>query len=633
MTADQQQMREPLLMELAQLRRQVAELEAVEAQRQQVQEETGVQARNLAAVSHLAIDLAAAAPEENVFRIIAESLRDLTGAMGVGITTYEPESQDLRMQYVATSSQLLDQINKLLGRSIFDVRTPVSPELYQRMVSEVIRIAEDLSDSTFGAVPKPIARTIQRILRIDHFAGLALHHGAELVGTAVLVMRRGRTSPSPEVLNLFAHVAAVSLRRKRAEDALQQQTRELEDLNRTSQALNASLDLDQVLSTVVTRVCDLLEVAACSVWLLDGDSGDLVCRCAKGAHQDVVVGWQLAPGQGLAGHVLKTGESLIVPDTEREPLYYRGVEQETGLKLRSILSVPLRLKDEMIGVLQVLDRGVDRMQHTDQVLMEAVASAAAIALENARLYADLQARMDQLKVAQAQLVQSAKMVAVGDLAAGVAHELNNPLMSIMGSSELLLERADLDDRDRQRLESVVRQAGKARDIIRNLLDFAHQRGFLHDWADVNEVLQASLALLRQRLEVGQIEIREDYAPDLPQMLIDANRMRQVFANLLTNAQQAMPQGGVLQVSSRWLEEGIAVQITDSGEGIPEEHLDRIFEPFFTTRPVGEGTGLGLSVSLGIVQAHGGRIEVESQPGQGSTFVVWLPIGEETADDY
>jgi signal transduction histidine kinase len=623
MTADRQQSREPLLVDL----------EAVEVKQQQAQEKTGAQARNLAAVSHLAIDLAAAAPEENVFRIIAQSLQEITGAMAVGLTTYDPESQDLRVQYIATSSRLLAQVNWLLGRNVFEVRTPVSPERYRRMVGQVIRIAEDMSDTTFGAVPKPIARTIQRILRIDHFAGLALHHGEELVGTAVLVMPRDKTSPSIQVLELFAHVAAVSLRRKRAEDALQQRTRELEELNRTGQALNASLDLDQVLSTVVARVCDLLGVAACSVWLLEADSGELVCRCAQGAHEDVVLGWRLAPGQGLAGHVLQTGKSLIVPDTEREELYYRGVEQETGLQLRSILSVPLRLKGEMIGVLQALDAGVDRLQHTDQILMEAIASAAAIALENARLYADLQMRMDQLKAAQAQLVQSAKMVAVGDLAAGVAHELNNPLMSIMGSSELLLERADLDDRDRRRLESIVRQAGKARDIIRNLLDFARQRGFLRDRADVNQVLQASLALLRQRLEAGQIEIREEYAPDLPQLLIDANRMQQVFVNLLTNAQQAMPQGGVLSIESERLEEGIAVRFVDSGEGIPKEHLDRIFEPFFTTRPVGEGAGLGLSVSLGTVQAHGGRIEVESRPGQGSTFLVWLPIEEEDPGDY
>ncbi|MGD8794553.1 MAG: ATP-binding protein, partial [Anaerolineae bacterium] len=174
---------------------------------------------------------------------------------------------------------------------------------------------------------------------------------------------------------------------------------------------------------------------------------------------------------------------------------------------------------------------------------------------------------------------------------------------------------------------------KARDIIRNLLDFARQRGFLRDRADLNQVLQASLALLRRRLEVGQIEIREDYAPDLPQLLIDANRMQQVFINLLTNAQQAMPQGGVLSIESERLDRGIAVRFADDGEGIPEEHLDRIFEPFFTTRPVGEGAGLGLSVSLGIVQAHGGRIEVESQPGQGSTFVVWLPIEEEISETY
>ncbi|RPI53388.1 MAG: histidine kinase, partial [Chloroflexi bacterium] len=194
-----------------------------------------------------------------------------------------------------------------------------------------------------------------------------------------------------------------------------------------------------------------------------------------------------------------------------------------------------------------------------------------------------------------------------------------------GYSEMLLEHAASDARARPRLEAIGRQAAKARDIVRSLLDFARQNDYLADRADLNELLQESLLLVRQRLENHGITIREQYEPGLPRPVVDVSRMKQVFLNLCINALQAMPLGGTLTVRSVRSGTGVAAFFVDTGEGIPAENLARIFEPFFTTRPVDEGTGLGLSVSLGIVQAHGGRIEVQSEVGSGSTFVVWLPL--------
>jgi two-component system NtrC family sensor kinase len=273
----------------------------------------------------------------------------------------------------------------------------------------------------------------------------------------------------------------------------------------------------------------------------------------------------------------------------------------------------------------VLDPEVGRFKTTDLMLVESLASSAAIALENARLYEDLQQRMKELREAQAQLVQSAKMAAVGELAAGVAHEINTPLTSVLGYSELLLEHLPPDDPNQKRLATVVRQAGQARDVVGHLLEFSRQTRPHREQVSLNLVVQETLMLARQQMKNRRIAIEEEYAGALPPLQLDVPRMKQAFLNLVTNSLQAMPHGGTLGVRSEWVGDEVAVQITDTGSGIAADDLPRIFEPFFTTRPVGQGAGLGLSVSLGIVEEHGGRIEVESELGKGSTFTVWLPM--------
>jgi two-component system NtrC family sensor kinase len=189
------------------------------------------------------------------------------------------------------------------------------------------------------------------------------------------------------------------------------------------------------------------------------------------------------------------------------------------------------------------------------------------------------------------------------------------------------------------LEVIAREAGRARDIVRNLLDFARQSKPERQPSDLNQVVQQTLGLIRQRLEKSGVLIEEQYAPQLDPVVLNGGQMKQVFLNLINNATQAMPHGGRLCVSTARAGGEVVVTVADTGTGIPLDILDRIFDPFFTTKPVGQGTGLGLSVSLGIVQGHGGRITVESRvkppdPGggpdgclEGSTFSVWLPVKE------
>ena len=174
--------------------------------------------------------------------------------------------------------------------------------------------------------------------------------------------------------------------RKKAEKNLRRRNRELTLLNRVSNKLTATLDLDQVLISVLEEVRALLNVSACSVWLVDPANGELVCRQSTDANSGIVCGWRLSPGTGIVGYVVERGKSLIVPDTRANPRHYKGVDERFGLEQRSILCVPLQIKDTTFGALQAVDTQVARFTRSNRLLLESLASTAAIAIENARLY-------------------------------------------------------------------------------------------------------------------------------------------------------------------------------------------------------------------------------------------------------
>jgi two-component system NtrC family sensor kinase len=231
------------------------------------------------------------------------------------------------------------------------------------------------------------------------------------------------------------------------------------------------------------------------------------------------------------------------------------------------------------------------------------------------------------RLMQERLLQSEKMVSVGQLVSGVAHELNNPLTGIMGFAQLLLAR-ELDDRTRQDVETIYGEAERASKIVQNLLSFARRKRAEKELANLNLLLERVLELRSYDLRVKNIEVELDLDPKLPATMVDADQVQQVFLNLIINAEQAMLAAngrGTLTVRSRREKEAMRLVVQDDGPGMTSETLRRIFDPFFTTKQAGEGTGLGLTISYGIIDEHGGRIWAESQPGKGTTFVIELPV--------
>lgn len=246
----------------------------------------------------------------------------------------------------------------------------------------------------------------------------------------------------------------------------------------------------------------------------------------------------------------------------------------------------------------------------------------------------LKRRDEQLKeFATQKIMESERLALIGQLAAGVAHEINNPLEGIITYSHLLLERMPEPGRHRESAQKIVTQANRCRDIIRGLLDFARQRKPDKRLSDVNAVLQECVSLVSNQALFHNIEIVKDLAGNLPRALMDPSQIQQVFMNLIMNAVEAMNGAGRLTLRTRF-DPGakrVEAEVTDTGHGIRPEDKARVFDPFFTTKEIGHGTGLGLAISYGIVQEHNGTISVESEPGRGARFTVRLPVaGKEGA---
>jgi signal transduction histidine kinase len=219
------------------------------------------------------------------------------------------------------------------------------------------------------------------------------------------------------------------------------------------------------------------------------------------------------------------------------------------------------------------------------------------------------------------------MASLGKLAAGIAHEINNPLGGILIYSSLLMEDLPPDDPKRNDLERIVQEAGRCKEIVKSLLEFARQTEPKKEAVDINRAITDGLFFLENQALFHNIRITKRLDPSLPLVNGNAGQLKQVFMNIIINAAEAMHGNGELTITtlSSSSQTSALVEFTDTGEGIPEENLSRVFEPFFTTKDVGKGTGLGLATSYGIVESHGGKIGVRSKVGEGTTFTIELPV--------
>jgi two-component system NtrC family sensor kinase len=302
----------------------------------------------------------------------------------------------------------------------------------------------------------------------------------------------------------------------------------------------------------------------------------------------------------------------------------------TAHGIQAGVAVPLGVRDQPIGVLAVYYHVPRRLSDAEGRVLAAIAHHTALALDKARLYAELQARLGELQQTQDQLIQADKLKALGTLLSGVAHELNNPLSTILMSAQLLRANGALPDAARARAGAIESECDRAARIIRELLAFARRRPPERRRVDVNEIVRDALQLHGPDLALKRVRAVTELESTLPKISADPYQLQQVLLNLFTNAAHAMSvsgRDGVLTVRTAESGKGVRIVVEDNGPGIPPEHLRQVFDPFFTTKPVGEGTGLGLSLCIGIVEAHDGRMTVENVSTSGARFTIQLPIGQ------
>jgi signal transduction histidine kinase len=428
--------------------------------------------------------------------------------------------------------------------------------------------------------------------------------------------------------------------------------------------INASLELDSILETVLRAMDELFGFHHGLILLLD-DSGDSLTVVASRGYEPKRLGARVPLGGGPIGVAAKRKKVVRVSNLGRQRAYLENVrarmeregepeelaQLEPKLELPGLpdaegqIAIPLQIKDTLVGVFLVETRERRVFGEREESLVGIVANHAAASIHNARLYETLEARVRErtreLAETQAQLLQSAKMASLGDLVAGIAHDMNSPLGSIHANADLaaravtivkesLSEGAGEDPRLGRALDALAQSSRVTRaaserilSIVRTLRQFARLDEAERKRANLHEGLDATLELLRHRL-IGNITVVTDYG-DLPEMICYPNRLNQMFMHLMVNAIEAMGEGGVLTLRTRREGDRAVIEVADTGAGIEDGIRDRIFDPGFTTKGVGVGLGLGLAISYRIVQDHRGEIEVESAPGKGSRFTVRLPI--------
>ena len=422
-------------------------------------------------------------------------------------------------------------------------------------------------------------------------------------------------------------------------------TREVEQLRtlvKTGMILSAKLSLEAVLQRIANMACKVVGAGYGALGVLDGKGGLSQFITAGIDEKTKSTIGPLPVGKGILGVLVREAKPLRLKDLTMDPRAHGLPPNHPPMK--SFLGVPIVSKGKVFGNLYLTEkRGAEEFSQDDEDIAKTLAAQAAIAIENASLYEELHRSYQELKRSQALLLRQEKLASLGRLAAGLAHELNNPLNHIAGfvealqrraEAETLLARKEFEDFPRF-LGMIQGQVDRAASIIRRLLDFARQREPSFELIDLDRLISESVSFVEQQAAVANKRIVVRPLSEPVQLRADAQMLQQLLLNLLTNALDAIEGDGEVRIAAdviaaeraaRGRREIVEVAVADNGHGIAPENLSKVFDPFFTTKEVGKGTGLGLPICQSIVEQHGGTIEIKSEGiGKGALVTVKLPV--------
>ncbi len=462
----------------------------------------------------------------------------------------------------------------------------------------------------------------------------------------ILVARRGDAhinSPDTRLLSSIAIQVTMAIENMRLVRRLEQRekemlrdsselmrrTKQLSAINHAARTMASSLDFDSVPQTILEEAVHVLGASAGSIALLD-ETSSLVFKAVVGPSSEKLVNVKVPPGRGLIGWVAHNAKSVMVDDVRKDPRFYRGIDQTTGLTTLNVIAVPLFIARQVIGVLELINKVEGKFNEEDLTVVETLAQSAAVTIENARLVRDLRAHALELENAYAELKEADQLK--GEMVQNVSHELRAPLTFIVGYIELLLANdfGPFSDDQHRALEIVHRKCLLLNKIVNDIVTLQKLEiaGLNLQAVSLNTLLTHTL----QDAQVSAQEAQQTLVTDLPdhdiQVAADEQRLSQVLDNLVNNAIKFSHPGGTITLRLRDERSFVRIEVQDMGIGISADKLEKIFDRFYqadgsATRRYG-GVGLGLAICKSIVDAHGGKIWAESEVGKGSRFIFTLP---------
>ena len=407
--------------------------------------------------------------------------------------------------------------------------------------------------------------------------------------------------------------------------------RELTALLKSSALINSSLQTNEVLNFAMKVAEEFMEAEASSVFELDPEKGDITVRLARGEKGGFIQAKRLRPGEGIAGWVIENGKPMNVEDVQKDARFSDRFDRETGFTTRSLICVPLTIRDRTTGALQVLNKkDGNSFTEEDTELLIALAQQIAVALDNAKLYQRLQENFElteqELKATQRKLIRSERSAAIANLVQGVAHEVRNPIMSIGGFATRM--KADLakDSRSQKYLDIILSETSRLEKLVRDVKEIAEMQTVHLRPTDVKKLLTEFIEEFSSTMAGQAIRLETDIEEDLPTINLDQEQISRALRNIVQNSIEALQEGGTLRLEARELDSTIRIVIEDSGVGIDEDKLDSVLDPFVTSKTT--GAGLGLTMVYQIVTNHRGEIDIKSSGGKGTIVSLELPTGLE-----
>ena len=565
------------------------DLEYENLERKRFEAEATQKASDMRAISELAIECAAATADTDSLGLITEKLRDITNALGVGITLYDPETRTLTTKHIAVSGQVLEVANRLVGYNLIGMVNHVTPEMERRMLEGKIESFEDLSEVSFGAVPKPIATIIKNTLGVGRFTGMALAHGGSLIGTAIIAQHERQPELNMDVCTTLAHFSAVAILRMKAEVELRES---------------------------MTKFKTLIENLSEGILLLD--------------EQGLIIEWNPVKEQltGLTreqvlGKPIWDVQTQLMPENARKPEYHENLKQLIQNALRSGDFPNFNRPTQ--GVIQSADG------YTRDILQTSFPIRTDSGLRIGSIMRDISSQKKAEALRESLIAElKSKNAELEQFTYTVSHDLKAPLITIKGFLGLLEKDASEGNQERIKkdMARIIEAADKMQQLLNELLELSRIGRIVNPSQEVafEKILQIAVESVHGRLDASGVKI--EVKGNLPIVFVDQTRAAQVIQNLLENAAKFM--GEQIQPTITIGAQGKDTDgkpiffIKDNGIGIDPYQLDNVFGLFQKLDIHAEGTGVGLALVKRIIEVHGGRIWITSD-GIGKGTTVWFTL--------